>query len=229
MIKEIEKLNKQIDRLMTEKTKYDAQKEVWQSRLVESIKAYQKEYGVDLSGKDLAEIKKKVSSENNIVEAKTKKEFELSAQLVKLVNDGDIKGAWKLLGVDLDAANSTEVKEEVKETSSSLGVQGAIQAVEEIEDGDFFGESFDEEEEEEFPTIPVVEEKKEVVKPITEPATSKTSYNPFMFEDDDEEEEDEFVTQKTKTSPSAMVVEDEDDGDDFGGFGSILKGSKFEL
>lgn len=246
MIREIENLNKQIDMLMTEKTKCDAQKEVWQSRLVESIKAYEKEYGVDLSGKDLNDIKKKVSAESSVVEAKTKEEFELSAKLVKLINEGDIKGAWKVLGVDLDEVNTSEEVENTPTPPISAGVQDGIQTVDEVDDADFFGNSLGGYEEEfhkeSIPANNVSSEQNTGLAGHTEEVVSSKAYNPFMFEDDEDEfitpgvgsstimedyedDEDEFITPNTNSS---TVIEDDDMEDDFGGFGSILKGSKFQ-
>lgn len=240
MIKEIEKLNREIDRIMTEKTKADAQKEVWESRLVESIGNYNKEYGVNLSGKDLAEIKKKLVAETNIVEAKTKEEYEKSLQIVNLINEGDIKGAWKVLGVDIDAVNNQteeEPQEEVQETkipvpTGNQSIQGATEVVEEMEDEDFFGESFEDEE-----PIQEVKPQMQVNKKVVEAskgATVAKTFNPFVMEDDDDEE-DEFVIPNTETSNSSnksttgsLIMEDDED-DDFGGFGSILAGSKFKV
>lgn len=257
ILKEIENLNKQIETLMVEKTKYDAQKDVWESRLVESIDAYKKEFGVDISGSNLADIKRKLGSEIKVVEENTMKEFERSTKLVNLINSGDIKGAWKELGVDIDSVNTEKeevVTEEVvvsKEVTPSEEVpvvntpeQTTVVDVEdEVSDDDFYSSSFEDDEEEAEPsflTKPVIpsvfmqptEEEKVVAKP----------YNAFVVEDDDE---DEFVIPSTKGSSSAPVLEDdedefiipstktpvvEDDSDDeFGGFGNILEGSKFQV
>ena len=255
ILKEIENLNKQIETLMVEKTKYDAQKDVWESRLVESIDAYKKEFEVDISGSNLADIKRKLGSEIKVVEENTMKEFERSTKLVNLINSGDIKGAWKELGVDIDSVNTEKeevVTEEVvvsKEVTPSEEVpvvntpeQTTVVDVEdEVSDDDFYGGSFEDDEEVEpsFLTKPVIpsvfmqptEEEKVVAKP----------YNAFVVEDD----EDEFVIPSTKGSSSAPVLEDdedefiipstktpvvEDDSDDeFGGFGNILEGSKFQV
>lgn len=257
ILKEIENLNKQIETLMVEKTKYDAQKDVWESRLVESIDAYKKEFGVDISGSNLADIKRKLGSEIKVVEENTMKEFERSTKLVNLINSGDIKGAWKELGVDIDSVNTEKeevVNEEVvvtKEVTPSEEVPvvntpektTVVDVEDEVSDDDFYGSSFEDDEEEAEPsflTKPVIpsvfmqptEEEKVVAKP----------YNAFVVEDDDD---DEFVIPSTKGSSSAPVLEDdedefiipstktpvvEDDSDDeFGGFGNILEGSKFQV
>lgn len=237
MIKEIERLNREIDRIMTEKTKADAQKEVWESRLVESIKGYSKDYGVDLSGKDLVEIKKKLVAETNMIEAKTKEEFERASKIVKLINEGDINGAWKVLGVDIENKESEEVVQE----KANVEVQSAVEAIEEMGDDDFYGESFEEEEEEDY-----IESNDPVDFDTSVKNTAASKFNSFFMEDDeDDEEEDNFVIPNTKvvspvenkhsnskpskSSTSSSFVMEDDEEDEFGGFGSILSGSKFKV
>lgn len=205
MIKEIERLNREIDRIMTEKTKADAQKEVWESRLVESIKGYAKDYGVDLSGKDLVEIKKKLVAETNTIEAKTKEEFERASKIVKLINEGDIKGAWEILGVNIDEIENKE-NEEVVQEKTGVEVQSAVAAIEEMDDNSFYGESFDEEEE---------EEEDEFVIPNTRDISSV--------------EHKQFNIKPSQSSTSSSFVMEDDEEDEFGGFGSILSGSKFKV
>lgn len=239
MIKEIERLNREIDRIMTEKTKADAQKEVWESRLVESIKGYAKDYGVDLSGKDLVEIKKKLVAETNTIEAKTKEEFERASKIVKLINEGDIKGAWKILGVNIDEVENKE-NEEVVQEKTGVEVQSAVAAIEEMDDNSFYGESFDDEEEEEA----YIESNDPVNFNTSIKNTEASEFNSFFMEDD-EEEEDEFVIPNTRdissvehkqfnikpsqSSTSSSFVMEDDEEDEFGGFGSILSGSKFKV
>lgn len=238
MIKEIERLNREIDRIMTEKTKADAQKEVWESRLVESIKGYAKDYGVDLSGKDLVEIKKKLVAETNTIEAKTKEEFERASKIVKLINEGDIKGAWEILGVNIDEIENKE-NEEVVQEKTGVEVQSAVAAIEEMDDNSFYGESFDEEEEEDY-----IESNDPVNFNTSIKNTEASEFNSFFMEDD-EEEEDEFVIPNTRdissvehkqfnikpsqSSTSSSFVMEDDEEDEFGGFGSILSGSKFKV
>lgn len=238
MIKEIERLNREIDRIMTEKTKADAQKEVWESRLVESIKGYAKDYGVDLSGKDLVEIKKKLVAETNTIEAKTKEEFERASKIVKLINEGDIKGAWEILGVNIDEIENKE-NEEVVQEKTGVEVQSAVAAIEEMDDNSFYGESFDEEEEEDY-----IESNDPVNFNTSIKNAEASEFNSFFMEDD-EEEEDEFVIPNTRdissvehkqfnikpsqSSTSSSFVMEDDEEDEFGGFGSILSGSKFKV
>lgn len=214
MIKEIEKLNKEIEKLMTEKTKADAQKEVWENRLKESINAYNKEYGVDLSGNDLSEIKKNLASEIGVVESKTKEEFERSQKIVNFINKGDIKGAWEFLGVKSEDTNIT--KEDIpQEKVQDKKVENKPNQVEvnneTIEDDDFYGE-----------------DSKEDEKVNTNNDINKKSFVPFVVEEDDEDDEFIIPTSENKSSNEGDFSI-EDDNDDFGGFGSILAGSKFKI
>lgn len=214
MIKEIEKLNKEIEKLMTEKTKADAQKEVWENRLKESINAYNKEYGVDLSGNDLSEIKKNLASEIGLVESETKKEFERSQKIVNYINKGDIKGAWEFLGVKSEDTNIT--KEDIpQEKVQDKKVENKPNQVEvnneTIEDDDFYGE-----------------DSKEDEKVNTNSDINKKSFVPFVVEEDDEDDEFIIPTSENKSSNEGDFSM-EDDNDDFGGFGSILAGSKFKI
>lgn len=240
MIDKIEKLNKEIDRLMTEKTKSDAQKEVWENRLVESIKAYKNEYGVDLSGNSLADIKEKLSSEINIVETKTKEEFEKSSMLVNLINSGDIKGAWEVLGVNINEVKKEEVKQ-VEETKVESAKE-VINELDNVEDEDFYG--FDGTDDEDMSDSTFNTEKSSVgINPINKFAIfnfddeedefimpSTSSKNNTMVLNDDDEEKDEFVNNTNTTKGNTMILDDDDEKDDnFGGFGNILSGSKFQV
>lgn len=217
MIKEIEKLNRDIEKIMTEKTKADAQKEVWESRLTESIKAYGDNYGVDLSGKGLLEIKKKIISETGIVEAKVKKEYERSSKIVSLINEGDIKGAWKVLGVNIDGE-----EEKINEQISTPEIQ---EVLDEVDEADFFGKVIDSPNDE---SPSPVGQKVEVQEKPEEKGKVK-SFTPVMFEDDGDD--DEFITpnisSNSPTDEGVLVMEDDDE--DFGGFGTILEGSKFKV
>lgn len=243
MLQKIEELNKTIEKLMVEKTKADAQKEVWETKLKEGIKEYKEKYGVDLTGKTFAEMKAKLTKEIKAVEGKTQEEFEQAQKIVSLIQSGDIKGAWKLLGVNID--EQEKVEEVVEETPAEKqqeelqGVSSVVDELDGISDDDFLGEDaqdgdfFVEEEDEEDGATDsfgssfdeddkVKEEVKEEVEEKAEENKPKPMFGGISFEDDDDD--DDFIAQDTK--------EDDDDYDvdsDFGGFNNILKGSKFEV
>lgn len=231
MIKEIEALNAKIDKLMTEKTKADAQKEVWENRLLESITQYEASYGVKIKGEtlNLKDIKSNLKKEIEEVEKETAREYEKSQKIVSLIEQGDIKGAWKMLGYDVDEKEevSEEVKEEevVSEDTKLQGVQEAVDDVEgidDVDDSDFFGKGFsneDSDEEDEFITENYVESE-----PVKKPEKKVST---FSFEDDDDD--DYTIPTKKSMTMDDSDEEDDDDFGGFGGFGSILKGSKFEV
>lgn len=232
MLTKIENLNKKIDALMKEKTKADAQKEVWENRLLESIKGYNQEYGVDLSAKNVAGIKEKLSVEIGKVEAQTKEEYERAQKIVSLIQAGDIKGAWLEVGVDLDAVvqEEPEVVTPVKEIQEEKGLQGISDAVSEVDDfdeADLFGFGAD-------ITVDETEVKEEEVV-VAQPEKTKKPVMNITFDDDDD---DDFIMQPVKAEPkkeekkTASFMLDDDDDDDFGGFGGfggVLAGSPFEV
>lgn len=226
MLKKFEELNRVIDKLNTDKTKADAQKEVWEKKLNESISEYAKKYGVDLSGKNIAEIKNKLSAEVNEVEAKAKKDYEYAMSIVSLIQSGDIEGAWKIIGVE-SPNNEEIVQEEVADVVIPRvedGLQSVEDVIDELDDSDFLGEGATIEVEEDE------EDEEEVVKENTPVSFKPQAFAPLSFDDDDDE--DEFIVQKSEEvkKPGGLVMDDEDDDDDgFGGFGSILSGSKFQV
>lgn len=245
MLGKIEELNKTIEKLMVEKTKADAQKEVWEGKLKEGLKDYKEKYGVDLSGKTFSDIKNNLAKEIKEVENQTKKEYEQAQQVVSLIQSGDIKGAWKLLGVDIDAQEKAdEVVEEVveetkldKQQEELQGVSSVVSEIEGLDDSDFLGEGsedaelqdgdfFVEEDDEEEPaTLEPTEEEKAISEEVDKVLDSP-KFGGISFDDDDD---DDFVTQETEDKSSGTIEMEDDDEDDFGGFGKILKGSKFEI
>ena len=245
-ITDIEALNKKIDKLMVEKTKADAQSEVWSNRLNDSIKEYASLYGVDISGSSLKEIKQKLRDEVKAVEEETRKEYEQAKKIVSLIEEGDFKSVRELLGevveeeeIAVENTPSTPIQEEKVELESAKKV------VEEINDDAFYG-VFSEDEENESPsnTIEVDESEEEQGPPLglNNKAVPKNPFSGkplFVFEDDDDDDEDEFINHSsTETSKNTIekennspkfVVEDIEEDDGLGGFGELVKGSKFKL
>lgn len=214
MLNEIEKLNKRIERINTEKTKADAQREVMEKRLTECISDYAKKYGVSLNGKNLKEIKEKLAKEVNLVEAKTKEEYEKASNIVNLIESGDIKGAWKVLGVDIEETEEEVTVEEIKEN----GLKSAMETMSDLDDDMFFGSgSADVEEskkEDKKPMFSLDDDEDDFISPSVKETKQKDS---FVVEDDDEDDTGGFV------------LEDDEEDDPYGGFGDILKGSKFSI
>lgn len=221
LLKKIEELNKTIESLMVKKTKADAQKEVWENRLNESIQHYKDEYGVDISGKSFSEVKSKLAEEIKKVENQTTEEYEKAQKIVSLIQNGDIRGAWRELGVDLDAkAEEEEVAETVLEDEGSdeqEELHGVSEVFEELEDldnlgdedfygsedsGDIYVEEDDEDEEDAEGGLESflggssggmvgVSEKVEEPTPAPAAVVKPPVRQPIMWDDDD----DDFVTQ----------------------------------
>lgn len=218
-VKDIQQLNEKIEGLMKTKAKTEAQKEVWENKLHESLAEYEKQYGVKLEGTTLAEIKQSLTKEFNKVKADTEDQYELAQKVVGMIDRGDIEGAYSALGIEHkteveetvnDWMNAglgtetekevpTEVVEEVTEAEETL--TGADDIVKEMEQGNISTPKigFDDDDEE----VPV----------------SKAPV--ISFDDDDDSD---FVTQ-----PSKITMEDEESTSAFGGFGDILAGSKFQM
>ena len=222
MIKEIESLNKEIKRLMTEKTKRDAQKEMLKNNLKQASKEYKEKYGVDLQGDTFEEFREKLLQEKAKVEAKAKEEYELANKLVELINANDIVGAWRILGVDLQEEEKQVDSSEV----SANNQEQVIEDTEDIEDNEFLGEEeFDSETEDIEDTEFLGEE--EVDSGVEETSKSQGGSLPqFIIDDDDE---DDFIVQPIDKDEFVIQSTEEDSSDSFGGFGSILSGSKFKL
>ena len=250
MINKIAELNKKIEKLMVEKTKADAQREVWSNKLLESIKAYENKYGVDLSGDSLDVIKEKLSAEISKVEKETLKDYEKAQKVVSLIEQGNIKAAWNCIG---------ELPSEEISVGGNEEVGTPVNKVDE---------------EPVRPVQPVQQDTQSVVKPVNRnsalaDAVSSQVVEPPKFEgflEDEEDDEDDFYgsepvqennkwgsleddededgfygSEQVQENKGASdfrnaingggtpVIEEDDDDLDFGGFGSILKGSKFKV
>lgn len=257
MLEKIEKLNKTIEKLMVEKTKADAQKEVWEKNLKDCIKEYSSKYGVELAGESfsLKEIKANISKESKVVLEATTKEYEQAQKLVSLIQNGEIKEARKLLGVEDNDEDSEEVVEEEQAEANEVeevkgngwnidednkedeeteeDVWSALKGIGDEDDDEIVEQVYEEVDED------VVDKKvsEDVDKVLDDNVKS------IMFEEDDDDDiivggnnskgfieeadEDEEETSKGSNGGISFIDEDEDDDDDFGGFGDILKGSKF--
>lgn len=225
ILKEIEQLNKKIDSLNTEKTRSDAQREVWEKRLKDGIKSYNEKYGTSLKLDSIKNIKGSLAYEMKYVAEKTKEEFEKSSKIVSAIESGNIDEAWSLLGVHHEETEEVE-EEHVKDE----GLQSVGEAMSDIDDSVFLGSGGSLAEDDEV----IVKKEPEIsVQP------KQTFKNTFLVEEDDDEE-DEFVIHNTSSknsskesdgvvTPKKNLFVDEDDSDDdpFGGFSSILQGTPF--
>lgn len=124
MLNEISVLNKKIEKLLQEKTKAEAQKELLEKKLASEITNYSTRYGVDLSGETFAAMKKNILTEYKHVHSKVEKEYKLASEVVSAIEDGDISKAYSLMGispepeaddtVDLEAEEHEEAAENTR-------------------------------------------------------------------------------------------------------------------
>lgn len=247
-IKRIESLNKDIEALNTKASKAEAQREMLKKNLMDSIKKYGDAYGVDLSGDSMVEIKKKLKAEYKKVYQDVEKEADLADKVIRAINTGDVALARELLGYEEEEETKEEPEpeevevvekkkeapeEKVEQSVKLEKVEDAFFGLEDKEEGKaekapFFGFEDEEDEEDEFVTQPTVESKpKEVKSTKTKEASPNLMIPPsFVVEDDDEDESPESLVFGGLTPDEED--EDEDEEDFYGGFGSVLAGTKFE-
>lgn len=247
-IKRIESLNKDIEALNTKASKAEAQREMLKKNLMDSIKKYEDAYGVDLSGDSMVEIKKKLKAEYKKVYQDVEKEADLADKVIRAINTGDVALARELLGYEEEEETQEEPEleevevEEKKEDAPEEKVDQPVK-LEKVEDAffgledkkegkaekaPFFGFEDEEDGEDEFVTQPTVESKPKEVKSTKTKESSPSLMSPpsFVVEDDDEDESPESLVFGGLTPDEED--EDEDEEDFYGGFGSVLAGTKFE-
>lgn len=249
MLEEIVKLNKRIDNLMREKTRADGQRELWVSQLSENLNKYKETYGVDLSSEDINQLKQNIKNETEKVHARVTEEYEKYSKIVSLVENGDMVGASKLLGVyqesvagEVQEEVREEVQEEVREeireevgkvreevrevqtsTPQESQMVGGTFDLEDLDDEDFYGSA-------QSSNPYVLDDEDEEPQPQSKQEKQeekKPQHTTYILDDDDEE--DFQPKQEEKKPQTAYILDDEDDEDDFGGFGNILQGSKFKV
>lgn len=247
-IKRIESLNKDIEALNTKASKAEAQREMLKKNLMDSIKKYEDAYGVDLSGDSMVEIKKKLKAEYKKVYQDVEKEADLADKVIRAINTGDVALARELLGYEEEEETKEEPEpeevevvekkedapeEKVEQPMKLEKVEDAFFGLEGKEEGKakkapFFGFEDEEDGEDEFVTQPTVESKPKEVKSTKTKKASPNLMSPpsFMVEDDDEDESPESLVFGGLTPDEED--EDEDEEDFYGGFGSVLAGTKFE-
>lgn len=246
-IKRIESLNKDIEALNTKASKAEAQREMLKKNLMDSIKKYEDAYGVDLSGDSMVEIKKKLKAEYKKVYQDVEKEADLADKVIRAINTGDVALARELLGyeeeeetqedpeleeVEVEEKKEDAPEEKVEQPVKLEKVEDAFFGLEDKEEGKaekapFFGFEDEEDGEDEFVTQPTVESKPKGVKSTKTKEVSPNLMSPpsFVVEDDDEDESPESLVFGGLTPDEED--EDEDEEDFYGGFGSVLAGTKF--
>lgn len=221
--KNVQDLNKRIEKIHTEKTKAETQQEMLSNRLKAELTNYANQFGINLEGKDIKETKRLILEEADKVVKEVEKEYDLKEKVVEAIEGGDYDVAYQLLGIEREI----EEEEEVVETEED-SISDTTEDLSE-EDDDFT-----------FPLMTGLSD--------DETEESEDTSSTMELDDDDEEEldeedeesddDDDGLTLKTGNiegqgisdafgSMSTLEVEDDDDEDMNFGFGNILGGSKF--
>ena len=123
-----------------ERVVIESKRELLVETLNKQVAEYKKTTGVDLAGKSVKEIYSKATAEYNKLYEEINAEYETQRKVVDCIECGDIDGAKRLLGMDVDAESEAEEETESVE-----------EAVDELEVGDDFelevGDSDEEESE----------------------------------------------------------------------------------
>lgn len=207
-IKEVESLNKRIEKINQDYTKKKTQQDMLYERLNKEIKAYRDEFEVDLSGKNLTEIKSKISAEHKKVVSTVEEAYAEKLRIVSAIEEGDYEEAAALLGIVAETVDSEESEEGITESENETQETGV----------DAMSISFDESEEE-----AESEEDMFGFGSIDEEDSAEEEIS--ATEDDTEETEDDEDDEVTIPG-----IDDDDDVEDvgIGGFLDALKGSTVE-
>lgn len=207
-IKEVESLNKRIEKINQDYTKKKTQQDMLYERLNKEIKAYRDEFEVDLSGKNLTEIKSKISAEHKKVVSTVEEAYAEKLRIVSAIEEGDYEEAAALLGIVAETVDSEESEEGITESENEIQETGVdVMSIS-------FNDSEEETEGEEdmfgFGGIGEEDSAKEEI--------STTEDDTGEVEDDEDDE---------VTIPG---IDDDDDVEDvgIGGFLDALKGSTVE-
>lgn len=130
-----------------ERVVIESKRELLVETLNKQVAEYKKKTGVDLAGKSVKEIYSKATTEYNKLYEEINAEYETQRKVVDCIESGDIDGAKRLLGMDVDA--ESEAKEETELVE---------EAVEELEVGDDFELEVDDSDEEESEDLEDYEE-----------------------------------------------------------------------
>lgn len=242
-IKEVENLNKRIEKINNEYTKKKTQQDLLKDRLEKELKAYKEEFGVNLGGSNMAEIKRNIEKEHKEVVSRVEEEYKEKLQIVQAIEEGDYEEAGRLLGIEpvQEEVEEVEVAEE-EPTTLSAEVPDDFSFDEEDnsenpEEADFgFGEmaiSDEDDESEEFEDddsieIPGFEDDVEEMEVSSEDFLSSLKGGSSVADSVKEvESSDEIAIPEVDISGLEISDDDDDEEIDFG-FGDMLSGTKFE-
>lgn len=128
-----------------ERVVIESKRELLVETLNKQVAEYKKKTGVDLAGKSVKEIYSKATTEYSKLYEEINAEYETQRKVVDCIESGDIDGAKRLLGMDVE----TEAEEETESVE---------EVVEELEVGDDFELEVDDSDEEESEDLEDYEE-----------------------------------------------------------------------
>ena len=147
LIERVSLLNKKIKKINMERVVIESKRELLVETLNKQVAEYKKKTGVDLAGKSVKEIYSKATTEYNKLYEEINAEYETQRKVVDCIESGDIDGAKRLLGMDVEAESEAEEETESVE-----------EVVEELEVGDDFELEVDDSDEEESEDLEDYEE-----------------------------------------------------------------------
>lgn len=124
-----------------ERVVIESKRELLVETLNKQVAEYKEKTGVDLAGKSVKEIYSKATTEYNKLYEEINAEYETQRKVVDCIECGDIDGAKRLLGMDVD------VEEEEFADAEAESVE---EDVDELEVGDDFELEIEDSEEEDF-------------------------------------------------------------------------------
>lgn len=224
-VKEVQSLNKRIEKINTERTRVETRTEMLKNQLVADINAYKEQFGVDLYDKDFNKLRELVKAESEKVMNEVSKEYELKEKVVSLIEEGNIEEANKLLNIGVEVEETPENSDSYNEIPTSLDNSSDDLDMNDFEDGnvsdDFgFGGSASDDFEDESTSDDIEDESAPDDFGFGESTSDDFRFGGFNMsvEDDDSIELD-----MGNTSSGNGMMEVEDDDDPFG-FGDLLKG-----
>lgn len=233
-VKEVELLNKKIDKINVESTKIKTRQEMLQKRLEQEAKDYKERFGVDLLGSSIDETIKKFKEERKRVSDVVNKEYDLKLKVVKAIEEGDYSYAKSLLGIE-DESESPSI-EDINETpEDTVQPNEVTESKEDLHTEESFGfDSLDLDDDEDIEEDEDVEEVEEESKEEEENSIKPSDFLKSVGAvtgNSIKEVSEEIEPKKGKINISDLDLDEDDDediNDDFG-FGDILAGTKFEV
>lgn len=230
MVQEVQVLNKKIENINLQRTKAEAKVDMLKKQLLNELASYKEAYGVDLGDKNFSKLSGKVKSELAVVTGQIKEEYDLKCRVVDAIEKGNYEEASKLLGVETEEAEETDV-----DPSKVVSIEDALNPIKVSFDDDVINNQtvsgcvmLDESDDDSQTDFDFGIEEPVKVKESKGEATSGG-----IVLDDGLVVEDEDTPERPFKGQSAVdAVKSVDDvpsmDDDDWGFGDILQGSQFQ-